>query len=199
MNWVTCSIAWSALLDSFADSAMLIRLLVCSLSHSRAGRKWNDLVLTQRPKQTDPYLHPSSRWQQWLFLPFVPILFILTFSFSQMCFSFSQMCSGIFIRGCVGPSVCPSVALWTGTNKNRVVSTGPLFRPLARTAHFAHFLVHGKVYDFVSQNDLDVSHSASVCTSIRPIWVGFLGNRISGLNFNKIALGTLNYTIRKRI
>ena len=36
-------------------------------------------------------------------------------------------------------------ALWSGINKNRDVSTGPLARPFARTAHFAHFFARGKV------------------------------------------------------
>ena len=41
-------------------------------------------------------------------------------------------------------------AMWTGTNKNRDVSTGPLTRLFARSlarslAHFAHSLARGKV------------------------------------------------------
>ena len=78
-------------------------------------------------------------------------------------------------------------ALWSRTNKNRDVSTGPLARPFARSlapltrslapdcslcsrpplrslvgslAHFAHSLARGKVNFFMSQNDLVLSHSA---------------------------------------
>ena len=78
--------------------------------------------------------------------------------------------------------------LWSGTNKNRDVSTGPLARPFARSlalltrslapdcslrsrpplrslfhslAHFAHSLARGKVNDWMSQNDLVLSHSAA--------------------------------------
>ena len=32
-------------------------------------------------------------------------------------------------------ALSPKIALWSGTNKNRDVSTGPLARPFARTAH----------------------------------------------------------------
>ena len=48
-------------------------------------------------------------------------------------------------------------ALWSGTNKNRDVSTGPLARPFA---HFAHSLARGKVNGSMSQNNLVLCHSA---------------------------------------
>ena len=34
---------------------------------------------------------------------------------------------------CFLPPFCPGAALWSGTNKNRDVSTGPLARPFARS------------------------------------------------------------------
>ena len=56
----------------------------------------------------------------------------------------SEECEGVMcptlrvIDGAVGASV----VLWSGTNKNRDVSTGPLARPLTRTAHSHRSLVH---------------------------------------------------------
>ena len=57
------------------------------------------------------------------------------------------------VRNDSGHSVDGSHALWSGTNKNRDVSTGPLARPFAHSfapltrslAHFAHSLARGKV------------------------------------------------------
>ena len=42
-------------------------------------------------------------------------------------------------------------ALWSGANKNRDVSTGPLACPFARSlAHFAHSLARGTVNDWMA-------------------------------------------------
>ena len=84
----------------------------------------------------------------------------------------------------------PSIALWSGTNKNRDISTGPLACAFARSlapltcllaldcllcsrlllrslvrslAHFAHSLARGKMNDWMSQNDLVLSYSVLVC------------------------------------
>ena len=78
-------------------------------------------------------------------------------------------------------------ALWSVTNKNRDVSTGPLARQLARSlaplthllarhcslrsraplrslirflTHFTHSLTRGTMNDLMSQNDLVLSYSA---------------------------------------
>ena len=67
-------------------------------------------------------------------------------------------CSGVLRRlrldGVASVSIA-SCALWSGTNKNRDVSTGPLARLFALTTHSweSEFLM--------SQNDLVLSHSAA--------------------------------------
>ena len=69
----------------------------------------------------------------------------------------------------VGPVNSPN-PLWSGTNKNRDISTGPLARPFPRSlapltrllARSLHSLPRSWESEFLmSQNDLVLSHSAS--------------------------------------